>query len=205
MADIQKIHIFGHSFVKRLKQFIQDSDDLKFNLDLNSRHMVQYTGFSGATIMTLRQHLDQIEDFAPDLVVLVIGTNDLCDASMSSDGVANQLMDLVDTLLFVIGVPKVIVTQILHRTEGNIRSKHWVDIDWFNNRVDKTNIILSTLDNKPHHRSKLWRLKGFWTVDTKAMVYAQDGCHLSPTGNMKLYRNLRAAVVASMNCSVLRV
>ena len=44
------IQIWGHSFVRRLKTFIQESADLNFNFEFDEPHMVHYTGYSGATI-----------------------------------------------------------------------------------------------------------------------------------------------------------
>lgn len=71
------IQIFGHSFVKRLKCFLREQVQLRFNLNLSSSPLVQYSGYSGAVVGTLRSNLTDIVDFSPDIVVLLIGTNDL--------------------------------------------------------------------------------------------------------------------------------
>ena len=42
-----KIHIIGHSFVYRLKQFIKSERDLRFDLGLHNSPLVQFNGFPG--------------------------------------------------------------------------------------------------------------------------------------------------------------
>ena len=102
---------FGHSFVRHLRQHIHDSETLNFHLGLHGPPLVQYSGYSGATVHTLRNQLEDVSDFSPDILVLVIGTNDIYNNNETPESEANQIMDLVDNLLFIIGVPKVIVLQ----------------------------------------------------------------------------------------------
>ena len=61
----------------RLKRFISDSTNIRYDLGLRQSVLVQYSGFPGSKVNTLHKHLDVIEDFAPDTVVLMIGTNDI--------------------------------------------------------------------------------------------------------------------------------
>ena len=51
--DALKIQIFGHSFVKRLLEYIRQSDSWAFSLGLREPHLMQYSGYSGATTSVL--------------------------------------------------------------------------------------------------------------------------------------------------------
>jgi len=75
-----KIHVFGHSFGRRLP------DDLKVPFDdracrdfhLQGTAKVRLYGVGGLTVSKLRQRdLSVVSSFAPDIVILEIGTNDL--------------------------------------------------------------------------------------------------------------------------------
>ena len=75
-----KILVFGHSFGRRLR------DDLKVPFDdracrdfhLQGTAKVRLYGVGGLTVSKLRQRdLSVVSSFAPDIVILEIGTNDL--------------------------------------------------------------------------------------------------------------------------------
>lgn len=199
----QKIQLFGHSFVRRLKRFIVDSKSHNFHLHLDGCPLIQYSGFPGATVRSLRDHLDEVVDFQPNILVLVIGTNDIFNSKESPESVTTHICDLVDTFLFVIGVEKVIVFQTLHRLDSMGQSRYQVDSAWFNERVDNLNMLLTDrLNSTDHRRSYLWKLKGFWSTECKARNFAADGCHLSPTGQLRFIGNIRAAIVAAWKKSI---
>lgn len=190
------IQIFGHSFVSRLKSFLRNEPHVHFNLNLTSPPLVQYSGYSGAKVETLRRNFTDITDFAPDIVLLLIGTNDLCQPDVDHVSVSASILDLIDSLLFFGNVKRMICC---HRRPSHSR-RHHVDTTWFNNRVDETNYILSpNIQELPHGRATFWRLKGFWSPEAQSQVFALDGVHLSVMGQKKLYSNIRAAVVATLN------
>ena len=199
-TETPRIQIFGHSFVCHLKRHIRGTDGA-FHLNINGPPLIQYTGFPGATVSVLRDNLDVVADFNPHIVILVIGTNDIYDVVNSPNTVAQQIVDLVDTLLFITGVHKVIVLQTLHRQRSVRYTRYPVDPDWYNPRVDELNKSLSEkLNNARHRRSHLWRLKGFWMPSRD--MFADDGCHLTHAGNKKLASNIKAAVVAALRQSI---
>ena len=133
------------------------------------------------------------------MVILIIGTNDLSQVYFSPSNVCANIMELVDSLLHISDLQHVIVCQILHRLPSS-HSRHQVDIPWFNKRVDETNRLLSELINSlATKNTTFWRLKGFWSPDAKATAFLSDGVHLSNMGQRKLYHNLRAAVVTTLN------
>lgn len=198
-----KVQLFGHSFVKRLRQFIRLNSCHRYDLNIQGNPLVQYSGFSGSTVPDLRKHLDVVTDFSPDIVILIIGTNDLYKQDSTPNSVASSIVDLVDTLLFVIGVRKVIVMQVLHRLQPSRHTNYPVDLVWFNARVDELNYLLfDRLNRTEHKRSYLWRLKGFWSDACKEQNFSEDGCHLSDSGQLRLMSNIKAAVVAALKRSI---
>ena len=74
-----------------------NTDPSKFTLRLDGPPLIQYSGYPGAKIQDLHRHLDVVKDFAPDLVILVIGTNDLCDQEPAT--VLYLLQNLIDRML----------------------------------------------------------------------------------------------------------
>ncbi|XP_053389057.1 uncharacterized protein LOC128552080 [Mercenaria mercenaria] len=199
-----KIQLFGHSFVKRLKDFVINQEDFPSNLKLRANPLVQYSGFGAGHVHTLKQNLDVVRDFKPDLVILIIGTNDLSSIDKSPNTVSAAIMDLVDTLLFIEQVRSVIVFPILFRKLNSQHNRHTVDIPWFNDRVYETNALLeSKIKDCPYQRVRYWVPKGFWSDKALAEVISSDGVHLSYRGQQKLYNNIRAAVVAELKASQL--
>jgi lysophospholipase L1-like esterase len=198
-----KVQLFGHSFVKRLKDYIQNDSSQRHDLNLQGNALVQYSGFPGATVKELRRHLEVVSDFSPDILVLIIGTIDIYNSDVTPESVARDIENLIDTLLFVIGVGKVIVLQVLHRQVPLSHTRYPVDVDWFNARVDNLNShLIEMLNRTGHGRSYLWRMKGFWSPASKQQNFADDGCHLSSAGQLRLITNVRAAVVAALKGSI---
>jgi lysophospholipase L1-like esterase len=192
-----RIQLFGHSFVTRLKSFIPTNDKFNYKLNLHQPALVQYSGYSGANIAKLRDNLETIEDFQPHIVIVVIGTNDLYDNSNTPQSVTQQIMDLVDSLLFRYDVQKVIICPVLHRIEPTVRTRWPVHVPSFNRRVDETNTLLQQACTQcTHERAIFWRFKGFWSEEAKSQVFAADGVHLSNRGQIRFYQNLRGAVVS---------
>ena len=199
-APTVKIQLFGHSFVRRLRDFISRSETDSFTWDLKGPPLIQYSGFPGASVDGLHSHLEDVSDFDPDIVFILIGTVDLYCASASPTTVADNLMQLVGKCLDI-GVKKVVVLSITHRCEPTIPTRFPVNMDWFNTRVDETNCLISDL-LRHTPKTYFWKLKGFWSESAKAKIFAPDGCHLSSKGQTKLIYNLRAATVAILRQSI---
>lgn len=196
MASIQ---IFGHSYVKRLKRFLRDHMQFRYNLNLVSSPLVQYSGYSGAVMDTSRSNLTDIIDFSHDIVVLLIGINDLSHPQITPGSYA--ILDLVNSLLLRCNVKRVVVCQILHRQPSST-NKYRINTEWFNTRVDETNRMLSaSIQALQHDQAIFWRLKGFWSPEAKSLSFSVDGVHLSDVGQRKLHSNIRAAVVHTLNKS----
>ena len=82
----------------RLKRFISDPTNLSYDLGLRQSVLVQYSGFPGTKINMLHEHFDVIEEFAPDIVVL-IGTNDIYSDFNTPSDVPSEIVCLKGKLV----------------------------------------------------------------------------------------------------------
>ena len=114
-APTTKIQIFGHSFVCRLKCFIRDNSDYAFNLNIDGHPLVQYSGFPGVTVTKLYNKIEHIVDFSPDLLFLVVGTNDIYDESVSTEEVANSIFNLAEVIHHQSKTQRIVIVQVLYR------------------------------------------------------------------------------------------
>ena len=185
-----KIQVLGHSFGSHLEDFVL--------------HYEAFPPFSGGHVDTLKRNLVFMQDFKPDVVVLLIGTNDLTSPNKSPHSVCAAFMDLVDTLLFMGQVQLVIVFSILFRKEDRRQCRHMVDISWLNDKVYTSNGVLSSrIQDCAHQRVRYWVPKEFWSNEMLSEVLADDGAHLSVKGQQKLHNSIRAAVVGEQKAGQL--
>jgi len=86
---------------------------------LVGRKVVKLWGWSGAHVSTVQQRsVDTVRRWARAVVVLQVGSNDLCDAARSPELVVQDLLDYASDLVEHRGVNKVVVCQILRRENG---------------------------------------------------------------------------------------
>ena len=201
---VLKCLILGHSFVRNLKNFIGSNlSSYKYTLKLDPKEvMIQFAGKPGANIKSLKElQLGDVQDFEPELVILDIGTNDLCLTTCDPVKLSSAIVGLVDSLITDFNVKHVVVLQILHRFRPlrPIRpTRRQVNIEQFNSDVDTCNKIL---DDKLSQKQncKFWWHKGLWGVNQRRMI-DQDGVHFSkPKGQRKYFCNLWAIVVHYIN------
>ena len=194
-----KILIQGHSFVARLKRFIRNSGGrFTYSMNLPPReYMVQYSGIPGGKVSSLWND-DQVQDFEPDIVILQCGSNDLCNDLCSPRSVKDNLLRYAEHLINNCNVKRVVIMQILHRLEPKRQVRYRVNIEWYNNRVDATNHLISDaiLQNPVVDFHKHRGLCEFNTL-SQAMTY--DGTHLNDSGYIKYFRNIRAALKFAHN------
>ena len=68
--------------------------------------------------------MEVIRDFKPDIVVLLVGTNDLYQPSVTPDSVATDSLALMQALHFECSVKKVIYFPILYRTKPTLHTRY---------------------------------------------------------------------------------
>ncbi|MES9971265.1 MAG: SGNH/GDSL hydrolase family protein [Candidatus Thiodiazotropha sp.] len=199
--DPIRVLIVGHSFIANLKNYIRRnlSSEINYALGLHPKDvMIQYSDRRGGSLSTFRQHqLESVHDFEPHIVVLQLGSNDLCNRQTTVENFTNDYHSVIKDLLNIYKVQRVVVLQILHRLEPARPVRYYVDPNWFNPRVDEANITLRQLF-KDNDRAILWNHKGFWDRDYLASALQDDGVHIADVAQWKYIRNIRAAVVSAI-------
>jgi len=185
MAD-PRVLILGHSFIRRLNNFITESRHLDHRFLIHEAAVFKWQGAGGRTVAkTMRCDLHVVKAFAPHIVILQLGTNDL--SHLDPLVVGSEIEELVCHLYNSYNVKLVCVCQTLYRQTDSA----------FNTRVRALTKYLKVL-LEPLPYCLFWGHRGFW--NTKQRFFARDGVHLNKLGHYKFYRSLRGAVLKSLHC-----
>ena len=183
---VPKVMILGHSFVRRLRGDLENhfDDRAKSNFDLEDVK-VRLFGVCGRRVKKIKQFdVANVSRFAPDVVILEIGTNDLCNEPPETVG--SQIDELVELLLNHFSVRVVGVCLVIKRAEP-----------MFNKKVEVLNRYLSVVVDRP--RVFEWRHK---ILDSPSHDFLlEDGVHLNPCCQYLLYRIYRGAILKAVNIS----
>ena len=178
-----RVLMLGHSFIRRLHTFLLRNFNAQIadNFSLPGDLVIRWHGIGGRTVFkTKKFDLSAVEDFAPDVVVLQLGTNDLANTSAVETGSAIE--DLCRLLHESYGVQVICVCQTLHRHDAPL----------FNRQVNLLSQYLKVV-LEPLSYTIYWRHRGFWRAKSRFLV--RDGVHLNNRGNYKYFRSLRGAVL----------
>ena len=178
-----RVLILGHSFVRRLHTFLLRNFNAQIaeNFSVPGDLVIRWHGIGGRTVFkTTKFDLCAVEEFAPDVVVLQLGTNDLPNTSAVETGTAIE--DLCRLLHESYGVEVICVCQTLHR-HNTPSFKRQVNLH--------SHYLTVVLELLPY--TIYWRHRGFWRA--KSRFLARDGVHLNNRGNYKYFRSLRGAVL----------
>ena len=118
MSDfIPKVLIFGHSFVRRLHDDLVKGFDshAKQNFNLaGSGVYVCLKGTGGRTVEKVRKYdISAIASIQPDIIILELGTNDLCH--LSPEVVGSRIEELARFFRDELRVKVVVVCQVIDR------------------------------------------------------------------------------------------
>ena len=192
MADkVPKVLILGHSFVKRLRRDLRAGFDSRVDgeFKLQGTALVNLHGIGGRTVAKLSSFdLHVVRSFAPDVVILEIGTNDL--STLSPEVVGSAIEDLVRLLIDSFSVRVVGVCHVIPRGISQDPSSS------FAHRAHVLNqYVRVVLEHFPNvfcwgHREFSHPAKDF---------YLQDGVHLNPSGQYQLYRSFRGAILKGLS------
>ena len=110
-----QVLILGHSFIKRLKQFVQNnSNDFDLDFQISLPVLIRWHGVGGRTVeKTLKFDTHVLHSFRPDVVILQLGSNDL--VTLSPLHVGSAIDDFVHFLHDSCGVQLVCVCQTIRR------------------------------------------------------------------------------------------
>ena len=149
--------ILGHSFTHRLKKFLATNYSVGFlrNFNLSNDLWIRWHGTGGRTIsQTIQSDLGVVASFAPDVVILQLGTNDL--TFLSAVEVGSALEDLTRLLFESYGVRHICVCQTLYRK----------GVPSFNKQVNILSQYLRVVF-EPIPYAIFWRHRGFWKCTTR--------------------------------------
>lgn len=196
-----KVVILGHSKVKRLSRHTAATGPGQHfpNLNLKKTEFdIRLIGIGGANRQRMTQEIPLVLALSPDILLLEIGSNDLCDHNLDPSILARSLTEMADKLCQS-GVKRVMIGQILHRKIpgaywfpaphqfGNPRYAWALDIEAYNERVNKANSALKdAIKKRANAAIAFWEHFGFWNPTQDPLH--NDGVHLNPHG-MKLYAN----------------
>ena len=154
----------------------------KSNFDLEDVK-VRLFGVGGWTVQKLKQfEVANASCFAPDVVILEIGTNDLCNSSPETVG--SQIDELVELLLNHFSFRVVGLCLVIKRAEP-----------MFNKKVEVLNRYLRVVVDRP--RVFVWRHK---ILDSPRHDFLlEDGVHLNSCGQYLLYRSYRGAILKAVS------
>ena len=112
--SVTRVLILGHSFIRRLREYIGRNADLDANLHILESIELKWHGVGGRTVLkTVQFDLSVVERFMPDIVILQLGTNDL--SHLPAVNVGSAIEDLTRSLHDLLNVKCVCVCQTVTR------------------------------------------------------------------------------------------
>lgn len=192
MPSKPKVLILGHSFVRRFKTFVYQGGDrrVKRDLHLSRSAGVFFQGVGGRTVDKLSAlDLHCVQRLKPDIVILEIGSNDLCQPGVKPETVGSNIETLVHILHNQYQVKYIMVCQVINR--ATIPR----EVHCYNERVAILNqylsVVLETLEFV-----QFWCHKGLRKPNIP--VICGDGVHLNAQGHYALYRSYRGAILFAL-------
>ena len=91
-----RVLILGHSFIRRLGEFVDHCSHLDRSFMLSGAAIFRWQGKGGRTLAPIQDDLLVVKSFAPHIVILQLGTNDL--SRLDPLLVGSAIEDLVRTL-----------------------------------------------------------------------------------------------------------
>ena len=164
------------------------NSSLNEHFDLENSCLVKLRGSSGRTVDRLiRYDLRAIRATKPDILVLEIGSNDLCDPSADPETLGDTITAFVDVLHHEIQHKFIVICQVIPR-----RNLPFLN---YNRRVKKLNKCQQdTLADSLV--VKFWRHRGL--NNPTRDIYVRDGIHLNKQGNKALYRSCQGAMLYAL-------
>ena len=110
----RRVLIIGHSFIHRLKAFVQKERHILTFTALSGISQIHFHGVGGRTIAKFRKFdFDVVRRIAPDIIILELGSNDLVELAPQSVG--SELETLARELCEFSSVQLVVIGQVLRR------------------------------------------------------------------------------------------
>jgi len=145
---LTRVLILGHSFIRRLREYVERSNNMDANLHIREGIELKWHRVWGRTIRKTVQ-IDRlvVKSFKPDIVILQLGTSPM--------NVCSAIEDLTRPLHDSLNVKCVCVCQTIYRTGAATFKKHVILLNW----------CLKVLQ-EPISYAIFWSHTGFWRAET---------------------------------------
>ena len=172
--------VLGHSFVRRLKDVAaQNHSDGPYDLNLGLSNVcsIIFLGIGGRTVDKLiRNDLVKIRSAAPNVVILQLGSNDLCDKDSDPETIALSVVALAVLLNTELSLRIIAVFEVTARQNEPFAGYN-VKAALLNGHLRESLRVIPA--------AKCWQHRGLINPTNNA-VYAPDGIHLNYLGNKAL-------------------
>lgn len=180
--------LFGHSFVRRLKS--KRGSIVSIDLERNSIP-INCLGEGGLNFTRIQakpnEYFSQLRGVQPSVLILDLGTNDLCAPKGNPSAVFYQYgVFLKDLRRWGVAPDIIVFLPVLPRT-GTLRGGQ-VSLDEFNRRAEEFNKLLV---------EESWREDKWWVWNHRGLKhprYNLDGVHLNASGMIQYERTLKQVV-----------
>ena len=194
MPGLPNVYLFGHSFVKRLERRAREGhQSVEDLLELTGEVNLLVEGHPGLSYDRLLSRVDfycrKLSSIPIDVLVLDLGTNDLCLPEVTPEVLVQKSFEFLDLLEGKGVLPhKVVFLSVIQRSRIT-RSGH-IAVSTFNHRSKRFNSLLGRRLKSERHNVYLYTQKRI-----NYPKYLCDGCHLNSEGMTKYAKGLRAAIV----------
>lgn len=188
-----KVSIFGHSFVRRLSQYVQSDVDCS-NLGLDpTKFNVHIYGIGGLSLMHSQLHsFDQMMKDS-DILFVDVGSNDLCRLDVDVHTFVSTYVSYLSSMKENLNIKTVLVCQLFHRKVQPYNG--------YNEKVDLINTLLAEkLQLGGASKLFFWKHQcGLWHY-SQSNIFSPDGIHLSwNIGYPKYVKSVRDGVLRMKN------
>lgn len=190
-----KVVIAGTSHVRRLRDAIDEGSDPAFEAHFGlSQISTDFVCGGGWGLEDIVRHQSQILRSKPHVLVLQVGSNDICSADCCPLIIADALLDTACHLQQCGNISSVIVCHLLPRSLGvymptaEAVSAYTLARVKFNQFID---VVASD-----YTKVKVWKHKKLFNPIQEVLL--SDGVHLNTSGQYKFYKSLRGAILFAL-------
>ena len=176
--------------MRRLKAQNHSDGPCDLNLGLSNVCSIVFLGIGGRTVdKMIRNDLDKIRSAVPDIVVLELGSNDLCDKVSDPETITLSIVALAELLITELSLRIITVCEVTARQNEPFAGYN-VKAALLNSHLRESLRVIPA--------AKCWQHRGLINPTNNA-VYAPDGIHLNYLGNKALYRSYRGAILWALS------
>jgi lysophospholipase L1-like esterase len=189
-----KVVIIGHSFIRRLENYVEASDT-RGNLGLsNNRFQVSFVHRSGMLLTDLDHYVQELKALCPDAVLIDVGGNDLDNNRRPVSELVQHLAQFCKMLKQTCGIKVVVVLEVPFRRR--VCRGNWESVEALNRAISVFNseckAFCGARGNRQSH-TRFCHHVGMVVDWPKYLL--PDGVHLNALGMSKYYKSVQSTVI----------